>query len=132
MIVLNKNYKKMKHWNWIADIGFAIVVVVIVTSCSGNKKKNEQALHHVRDTIYIENMAFNPAELTINEWDTIVWINKDIVAHDVTVLPDKTWTSDTLHPGESWANTIEVSTDYNCSIHPTMTGKVIVKDLDGD
>lgn len=122
----------MKLRNWIKAVLLIGIILLIVAGCTNKKNKESQAVHPQRDTVYIENMKFNPAELTINAWDTVVWVNNDIVAHDVTVYPDKTWSSDTLHTGQSWHTTIEVSTDYFCSIHPTMTGKITVKERDGD
>lgn len=73
-------------------------------------------------------MQFNPAVLWANRWDTIVWINKDIVSHDVTSLPDKQWRSDTIASGESWKTVAGMTTEYICSIHPTMKGKIQLRE----
>ena len=72
-------------------------------------------------------MQFNPAELTLQKGDTVVFINNDLVVHDITQEPDKTWTSSNLSPGQSYKMSVGVSTDYYCSIHPTMKGKLIVQ-----
>ena len=72
-------------------------------------------------------MQFNPAELTLQKGDTVVFINNDLVVHDITQEPDKTWTSSNLSPGQSYKMAVGVSTDYYCSIHPTMKGKLIVQ-----
>lgn len=80
------------------------------------------------DTVFISQMKFQPEELYINKWDTIVWINNDIVSHDVTEFPQKEWTSDTIAPGESWKTELGVNTNYFCSIHPTMKGKIIIRE----
>jgi plastocyanin len=50
-----------------------------------------------------------------------------MVAHDITQVPSKTWTSSSLPPGKSWKMAVEESDDYYCSIHIVMVGKLIVK-----
>lgn len=78
------------------------------------------------DTVIIKGMAFSPSELHVHKGDTVVWINEDIVAHNVTDLPGNKWTSGTLAKGSSWKKKIDETFDYYCSIHPTMKGKIIV------
>ena len=77
-------------------------------------------------TVTIKGMVFDPAELHVKKGDVVTWINKDIVAHNVTQFPDSKWTSGTLTNGKSWKMNIGKSFDYFCSIHPTMKGKVTV------
>ena len=77
-------------------------------------------------TVEIKEMKFQPAELTVQKGDTILWINKDIVTHDVTEQPDKSWTSSPLTTGQSWSMVATQSVDYYCSIHVVMKGKVTV------
>ena len=78
-------------------------------------------------TIVISSMQFNPAELTLQKGDSVVFINNDLVVHDITQEPDKAWTSSNLSPGQSYKMAVSVSSDYYCSIHPTMKGKLIVQ-----
>ena len=72
-------------------------------------------------------MAFQPAELTVVRGDTVVWINRDIVPHTATA---KAWRTEVLTQGQSGrivarhAGTI----DYACNLHPTMHGKLLVRD----
>jgi len=72
-------------------------------------------------------MKFNPAELSLQKGDTVVFINNDLVVHDITQTPDKSWNSSNLSPGQSYRMAVKESSDYFCSIHPTMKGKLIVK-----
>ncbi len=76
----------------------------------------------------ISGFAFDPVTLTIMEGDTVTWTNLDQVAHTVTA-DDMSWDSGNLAHGESWSHTFDISGtwDYHCSIHPTMTGTVIVE-----
>ena len=78
-------------------------------------------------TVEIKQMKFQPAELIVQKGDTVVWINNDIVAHDVTEEPGKAWTSSVMPVGESWRLVVTQSADYYCSIHVVMKGKLIVQ-----
>lgn len=72
-------------------------------------------------------MKFQPAEMIVEKGDTVVWINKDIVTHDVTEETGKRWTSGPLVPGESWSLIVKESADYYCSIHVVMKGRLVVQ-----
>lgn len=87
-----------------------------------NRSEDTKTVH----TVTIKGMVFDPAELHVKKGDVVTWINKDIVAHNVTQFPDSKWTSGTLPNGKSWKMNIDKSFDYFCSIHPTMKGKVTV------
>lgn len=100
-------------------------ILLILNSCNPSGKGTTTP--PANDTVTMSQMQFHPAELYINKWDTIVWINDDIVTHDVTEQPDKSWTSDSIAVGHSWKTTLGETTDYFCSIHPTMKGKIIVR-----
>jgi plastocyanin len=78
-------------------------------------------------TVEIKQMKFNPAELQVSKGDTVVWVNKDIVAHDVTEESAKKWTSSIIPSNTFWQMVVTQSSDYYCSIHVVMKGKLIVK-----
>lgn len=78
------------------------------------------------DTVLIKGMTFSPSELHVRKGDIVIWINKDIVVHNVTDFPGNKWTSGTLARASSWKKTIGETFEYYCSIHPNMKGKIIV------
>lgn len=79
-------------------------------------------MHHV----HIKNMKFEPAQLTVNKGDTVVWTNLDFVTHDVTEIKNKTWSSSPLIKGKTWKLVVKQSADYYCSIHVMMKGEITV------
>ncbi|MGC1632290.1 MAG: plastocyanin/azurin family copper-binding protein, partial [Gelidibacter sp.] len=81
---------------------------------------------NTKHTVIIKGMAFDPAELHAHMGDTVVWINKDLVPHNITDFPKDRWTSGTLALNGSWEKGMSNTLDYYCSIHPTMKGKIIV------
>jgi len=99
-----------------------LCVLFVINGCTSA----EEVKHKVY-TVEIKEMKFQPAELTVQKGDTVVWINRDIVAHDVTEQPDKKWASPPLAMGQSWSLVATQNEDYYCSIHVIMKGKLVVK-----
>jgi plastocyanin len=80
--------------------------------------------------VSIIDFAFDPAEITVDNGTTVVWINKDSVPH--TVVGDN-FNSGTLESGQSFSHTFDLAQNaigevyqYSCSLHPQMKGTVIV------
>jgi len=75
--------------------------------------------------VQIQNFAFNPATLTIPIGASVVWTNNDSAPH---AIAGTGFNSPTLNNGQTFSNTFyQAGTfDYHCSIHPSMTGQIIV------
>jgi len=99
------------------------LLLSFLSSCSPEPERAVPVVH----TIVISAMQFNPAELTLQKGDTIVFVNNDLVVHDITQEPDKTWSSSNLSPGQSYRMAVRESSNYFCSIHPAMKGKLVVQ-----
>jgi plastocyanin len=75
--------------------------------------------------VTIDGLIFSPAEITAKIGDTVVWRNKDIVAHtatarggfDVMIKPDKS---------ASLVLTKTGSVEYYCRFHPNMLGRITI------
>lgn len=76
--------------------------------------------------IEIKDFSFNPAEVTVVVGSTVVWTNKDAISHDIK---SNAFNSPLLDTGKTFEKkfTSAGTYDYNCGIHPSMTGKIIVK-----
>jgi plastocyanin len=77
--------------------------------------------------VVIQQMKFTPAEVIVKEGDSVTWINKDILDHNVTEENHNLWTSGTVQPGKSWSMVVKQSADYFCTLHPVMKGGLIVR-----
>lgn len=123
---------------------YLLFSIALMTSCSNHSKKNvtgnetksniPKVETSVTDpgapdvyTISISDMKFYPEKVVVHKGDTVKWINHDIVAHCVTELPDKVWTSSEIPAEGSWKMAVTQSSDYYCSIHPVMKGKIMMK-----
>ena len=108
------------------------MLAMLFVSCSRDEKHtrnpyaddipSEPKIH----TIEIKQMKFVPAEITVHAGDKVVWVNHDILAHDVTEEAHKAWSSSIMPAGSSWSMIVTRSANYYCSIHVVMKGKIIV------
>lgn len=78
--------------------------------------------------VKIDNFTFNAASITVKVGTTVTWINGDDIPHTV-VAKDKSFKSQVLDTGDRFTFTFAKAGqfDYYCSIHPHMTGRVIVQ-----
>ena len=79
----------------------------------------------------ISNFNFYPSVITIKKGATVTWTNMDPAVHDVVSTDGKLskFKSDRLNTGDKYSFTFESagSFAYFCSIHPAMTGTVVVE-----
>jgi plastocyanin len=104
----------------LAVVSAALLAVVMVAEGAASSA----ATH----TVTLENVGFNPGELTVKRGDRVVWVNKDLFPHTVTAdgkafdsgdIPvEKSWTYRAAAPGRY---------TYTCSYHPGMKGTLIVQ-----
>ena len=83
---------------------------------------------HASD-VGISNYAFSPASIEVHPGDSVTWTNHDKVPHLVTTADNRFQKSPVLKAGQSFSNTFATAGTYSyfCSIHPQMTGKIIVR-----
>jgi len=78
------------------------------------------------DQVKIMNFSFEPAEIAIKAGTAVTWTNEDSAMHTVVGTG---WESGQLQQGQFYKHAFDTpgTYDYHCSIHLSMTGKVIVK-----
>ena len=78
------------------------------------------------NTARIVDFAFEPATLTVKTGTTVVWINEDSAPHKIKAAE---FNSQNMKKADSFSQTFTQPGvyDYICSIHPSMTGKIIVE-----
>jgi len=80
--------------------------------------------------VVIDNFTFSPATLTVPAGTAVTWVNHDDVPHTVTSPSrPRLLDSPTLDTDESFTHVFKDpgTYDYYCTVHPRMTGQVIVK-----
>ena len=94
---------------------------------AGNVRVNAQTKPEAME-VKIDNFSFGPTELAVTAGTTITWTNRDDIPHTV-VSTEKVFKSKVLDTDEKYSFTFATpgTFQYFCSIHPKMTGKVVVK-----
>lgn len=111
---------------------FTLVLVsslaLMGAACTKQAPATEQSTTNqpVAAQVTISNFSFQPASLTIKAGETVTWINQDRAPHTVKGAG---FSSPTLLQGNSWQYKFDTAGtyNYNCGIHPSMTGQIIVK-----
>ncbi|MBB6254643.1 cupredoxin domain-containing protein [Nitrospirillum iridis] len=77
--------------------------------------------------IRIDNFTFSPAEVHVAPGTTVVWVNADDIPHAVAAN-DKSFKSKVLDTEERYSRTVAGPgvIEYFCSLHPHMTGRIVV------
>jgi plastocyanin len=78
--------------------------------------------------VKIDNFSFGPTTLTVPVGTAVTWTNHDDIPHTV-VSTDGAFKSKVLDTDEKFSFTFSKAGTYPyfCSLHPKMTGKVIVQ-----
>ena len=80
--------------------------------------------------VKVDNFSFGPITLTVPVGTTVTWTNRDDIPHTIVSTDDpKVFKSKVLDTDEkfSFAFSKAGTYPYFCSIHPKMTGTVIVQ-----
>src|SRR5579864_791282 len=82
----------------------------------------------VTSEVKIDNFSFAPQALTVAVGTTVTWTNRDDIPHTV-VSTDGVFKSKVRDTDEKFSYTFSKAGTYSyfCSIHPKMTGKVVVQ-----
>jgi len=80
----------------------------------------------------IDQFTFLPQRITVKAGTTVTWINEDDVPHTVA-SSIKFFKSKTLDTADKFSFTFTTpgTYDYFCSVHPHMTGAVVVEAASG-
>jgi len=78
--------------------------------------------------VKIDNFSFGPGTLTVPVGTTVTWTNRDDIPHTI-VSTEGVFKSKVLDTDEKFSFTFSKpgSYPYFCSIHPKMTGRVVVQ-----
>ena len=114
-----------------ARIGLASVVVALLAMFSaaghmGDAAAQEKAAASAE--VKIDNFSFGPTALTVPVGTTVTWTNRDDIPHTV-VSTDGVFKSKALDTDDKFSFVFSTpgTYPYFCSIHPKMTGQVIVQ-----
>ena len=78
-------------------------------------------------TVNIDNFSFSPSPNSVKAGTLVTWINHDDIPHNI-VATDKSFASPVLDTDEKFSHRFDTPGKYNyyCSLHPKMTGSLVV------
>ena len=82
--------------------------------------------------VKIDNFTFTPQRLTVKAGTTVTWVNEDDIPHTVAAT-EKAFKSKALDTEDKYAFTFTTAGTYAyfCSLHPHMTGTIVVEPATG-
>ena len=77
--------------------------------------------------VVTDNFSFTPATVSVPVGMTVVWTNRDDVPHNV-VSTEQKFKSPVLDTDDTFSHQFDTPGAYKyfCSIHPKMTGRIVV------
>jgi plastocyanin len=116
--------EEMNKCSWI----FCVAASMVLASAALPTVEKSLAASPEAVQVKIDNFSFTPPTLTVKAGTQITWTNEDDIPHTV-VSDDQNFKSKVLDTDEKFTFTASKpgSYSYFCSIHPKMTGKVVVE-----
>jgi plastocyanin len=112
---------------WIAGLAAPVMIAMLLLAGSPSISANDQP-SAANAEVKIDNFSFGPQTLMVSVGTTVVWTNRDDIPHTV-VSTDGVFKSKVRDTDEKFSYTFTKAGTYPyfCSVHPKMTGKVVVQ-----
>jgi plastocyanin len=113
---------------WVASlVTQAMIAILLLLAGPARVAANDQASAAGAE-VKIDNFSFGPETLTVPVGTTVTWTNRDDIPHTI-VSTDGVFKSKVRDTDEKFSYTFAKAGTYPyyCSVHPKMTGKVVVQ-----
>ena len=112
---------------WLAGLAMLVMLTMPLLAGSRSVMANDQP-SVANAEITIDNFSFGPETLKVSVGTTVTWTNRDDIPHTV-VSTDGVFKSKVRDTDEKFSYTFAKAGTYPyfCSVHPKMTGKVVVQ-----
>ena len=112
---------------WIAGVAVSVMIAMILLAGSSSIAANAEP-SPAAASVKIDNFVFGPQTLTVPVGATVTWTNSDDIPH-TSVSTEGVFKSKVLDTDEKFSYTFAKAGTYPyyCTIHPKMTGKIIVQ-----
>jgi len=117
-------------------ISILIIIILVVVLFMNPTIPTIIPVHSQGDSVYIvpraadpnNDQSFVPKFISIPIQSIVTWTNHDSIYHTVTSDEEGLFDSGPLSPGDTIDNAFDTPGEfgYHCSIHPWMTGRVMV------
>ena len=112
---------------WFASLATPVVIAMLLLAGSESVRANDQP-PAANAAVKIDNFVFGPQTIAVPVGTTVTWTNSDDIPH-TAVSTDGVFKSKVMDTDEKFSYTFTKAGTYSyyCSIHPKMTGQVVVK-----
>ena len=113
---------------WMASLPAPVLIAMLLLFPGTPRLKANDEPSASNAEVKIDNFSFGPQTITVPVGATVTWINRDDIPHTV-VSTDGVFKSKVRDTDEKFSYTFAKPGTYSyfCSIHPKMTGKVVVQ-----
>jgi plastocyanin len=113
---------------WFASLATPVMIaMLLLLAGSASVRANDQPAAESA-AVKIDNFVFGPPTITVPVGATVTWTNGDDIPH-TAVSTEGVFKSKVMDTDEKFSYTFTKAGTYSyyCSIHPKMTGQVVVK-----
>lgn len=113
---------------WIPPLAMPIFIAILLMLAGQRSVAANNQPSSATAEVKIDNFVFGPQTVTVPVGTTVTWTNHDDIPHTV-VSTDGVFKSKVRDTDETFSYTFTKpgTYPYYCSVHPKMTGTVIVK-----
>jgi plastocyanin len=125
---LEREAQMTRNNAWLAGVAVPVLIgMLMLFAVSPSVKANDQP-SAANAEVKIDNFVFGPQTVTVPVGATVTWTNVDDIPH-TSVSTDGVFKSKVLDTDEKFSYTFTKAGTYPyyCTIHPKMTGKVVVQ-----
>ena len=112
----------------IASVIMPVMIAMLLLFAGSSRVAASDQPSAANVAVKIDNFVFGPQAITVPVGTTVTWTNSDDIPH-TAVSTDGVFKSKVMDTDEKFSYTFtKVGTySYYCSVHPKMTGQVVVK-----
>ncbi len=112
---------------WVTSLATPVMIAMLLLAGSPSVTANDQPSAATAE-VKIDNFSFGPQTITVPVGATVTWTNRDDIPHTV-VSTDGLFKSKVRDTDEQFSYTFTKAGTYSyyCSVHPKMTGQVVVQ-----
>jgi plastocyanin len=118
----------MKKTVRIAGVVMPVIIAMLLLVAGSSRVTASDQPSAANAAVKIDNSVFGPQAITVAVGTTVTWTNSDDIPH-TAVSTDGVFKSRVMDTGETFSYTFTKGGTYSyyCSVHPKMTGQVVVK-----
>jgi len=113
---------------WVGSFTASVVIAIAMLIAGSPSVTASDQPSAAAAEVKIDNFVFGPQTITVPVGATVTWTNKDDIPH-TSVSTEGVFKSKVMDTDEKFSYTFTKAGTYSyyCTIHPKMTGKVVVQ-----